>query len=482
MINLPEDFKNRMREMLNDQFDDFIASYDLQGDKTLRINTVKNPNEILPFANSSDGSYTIVSEGIIPDAARVKWENEGIYYQDISEGEKEKRDNVISLFAPGKSPLHAAGAYYIQEASAMLPVTLLDVEKHEDSLKVLDLCASPGGKSTQIADALKGRGLLVANEITPQRARILSENIERMGVINALVISEDPIKLAPRLPHYFDRILVDAPCSGEGMFRKNPKACDEWSTENVVMCAERQSYILDCAAQMLDFSGKIVYSTCTFASEEDEKGIDSFLRRHPELQRAAEDIKIYPHRERGEGHFAAVIEYKEKGITENNIKKKKKKNIDKNQTGILFDFIKNTFESCEVLNYKGSADNGFDEDTESRLMMFGDKVYLNPEYMPNIDGLTVLRPGLHLGNIIKGRFEPAHAFALAVKPDEVKFKVNYGQTSAEIDGYLRGMTLNCEGKNGWYIVGVEGISLGWAKNANSILKNHYPKGLRIMGG
>ena len=483
MINLPEDFKIRMRDFLLEQYDDFIASYEECSEKSLRINAVKNPEEILPFAALDNNSFRVVSKAEIPDCARVQWENKGIYYRDISENEENTGKDSISLISPGKSPLHAAGAYYIQEASAMLPVTLLNIKEDERPLKILDLCASPGGKSTQIADLLKGRGILVSNEITSQRAKILSENIERMGIPNALVISEDPVKLAPRFNHFFDRILVDAPCSGEGMFRKNPKACDEWSTDNVMMCADRQAYILDCAARMLDFSGKIVYSTCTFSPEEDEKGIDSFLNRHPEFQRAGEDIKIYPHQERGEGHFAAVLEYKEKGSISNSngSKKKKKKGVDKNQIGILLDFLRNTFETCELLNYIGK-DTTLDEETESRLMMFGDKMYLNPEYMPDIDGLTVLRPGLHLGNIIKGRFEPAHAFALAVKIKEAKHSVNYGQDSAEINGYLRGMTLNYEGENGWYIVAVEGISLGWAKNANNILKNHYPKGLRVLGG
>lgn len=479
MIKLPEDYKNRIKKQLGKEAEDFLESYNHSSIKSLRINARKNSNMQLPFAqNEAEGEYF----DRISEDAFVKWEKNGIYFTDTED--EAELDETVQLVAPGKSAFHAAGAYYIQEASAMLPVTMLDINDGEH-MKILDLCASPGGKSTQIADYMNGKGLLVSNEIVPSRAKILSENIERMGVTNALVISEDPIKLAPRFEHFFDRILVDAPCSGEGMFRKHPEGCDEWSLENVSMCAKRQAYILDCAAQMLEYSGRIVYSTCTFSEEEDEKTVNDFLKRHPEYQRVEEDSRIFPHKDRGEGHFAAVLEYKNKPDKGSNEKIKKNKSQgkpEKKQIDLLLEFVKKYLNKCNALNIDSTAGiKNLNNDIENRLLMFGDKIFLRPEFMPDIKGITVLRPGLWLGTIAKDRFEPSHAFALALSTDEVKCVMNYDKDSQEINGYLRGMTINYEGQNGWYLISVNGLSIGWAKGSNNILKNHYPKGLRIMG-
>ena len=285
-ITLPADFTNRMKDMLADEYDRFIACYDMPPVKSLRLNI----RRIDPL------SYAQMSRKFTgcDDPKRVDVYPHGYYYEDER---------------PGKSAYHEAGAYYIQEASAMLPATLLDIDG--SSLKVLDLCAAPGGKSTQIADMMNGRGLLVSNEIIPSRASVLSENIERLGVENALVISADPVDLADRFPCFFDRILVDAPCSGEGMFRRNPEAVKEWSPENVDMCAKRQDMILDCAANMLASGGKIVYSTCTFSPEEDEGSTERFLERHPEFSICDAPQRLYPHKFRGEGHFAVSFVYEE---------------------------------------------------------------------------------------------------------------------------------------------------------------------------
>ena len=250
---LPEAFTNRMQKMLKEEYPDFLQSYNETRNQALRLN---------PLKGDSGRFLDVSSFHLTP----VPFAENGYYY------EEEDR--------PGKHPYHEAGVYYIQEASAMLPAQLLDAKPGE---RVLDLCAAPGGKSTQIGAAMGGEGILICNEIHPARAKILSENIERMGIINAIVVNHSPDVLAQHFPAYFDRILVDAPCSGEGMFRKNEEACSEWSPENVTMCAERQDEILDYAAQMLAVGGRLVYSTCTFAPEEDEGSVSRFLKRHPEF-------------------------------------------------------------------------------------------------------------------------------------------------------------------------------------------------------
>ena len=259
---LPQAFLDRMEQMLGEEYPAFLQSYEKERYQALRVNPLKADRDAF--------------EAAAPFTLRpVAWEPNGFYYG--------KED------APGKHPYHAAGVYYIQEPSAMAPAAYLDAQPGE---KILDLCAAPGGKSTQIAAAMRGEGLLISNEIHPARAKILSENIERMGIRNAMVTNESPQSLAKVFEAYFDRIMVDAPCSGEGMFRKNADACDEWSPENVTLCAERQAEILECAASMLRPGGRMVYSTCTFAPEENEGTISQFLAKHPEFEIA--DVMHYP--------------------------------------------------------------------------------------------------------------------------------------------------------------------------------------------
>lgn len=254
---LPELFLKRMQDTLGDEYEEFVESLGKERYQALRLNTLKI-NSDQKSAAETDMPFNLTA---------VPWAENGYYY--------EKSDQ------PGKHPYHEAGVYYIQEPSAMAPVPMLEVKPGD---RVLDLCAAPGGKSTQIAAALMGEGLLVCNEINPQRAKILSENIERMGVCNACVTNEAPEHLSEFFPEFFDKILVDAPCSGEGMFRKNEEACGEWSPENVEMCAARQDSILDEAAKMLRCGGRLVYSTCTFAEAEDEGSVERFAERHPEFR------------------------------------------------------------------------------------------------------------------------------------------------------------------------------------------------------
>ena len=293
---LPQEFLERMENMLGEEYPAFLKSYDIARYQALRLNPQKGDD--VSFLNR--GVFSL---------ERVPWEEHGYYY--------------TAQDTPGKHPYHEAGVYYIQEPSAMAPAAYLTRQMAGGAgERILDLCAAPGGKSTQIAAAMAGRGILISNEIHPARAKILSENIERMGIANAVVTNETPQRLAEHFSEYFTRIMVDAPCSGEGMFRKNEEACEQWSTQNVELCAHRQDEILDCAASMLAGGGRLVYSTCTFAPAEDEGSIGRFLKRHPEfyveevplaegmshgLGELSATIRLWPHKLRGEGHYVAVL-------------------------------------------------------------------------------------------------------------------------------------------------------------------------------
>ena len=460
---LPIAFEERMKEMLGAEYPAFLASYDKEKYQALRLNPLKVDREA--FVEKSPFTLT-----------PVPWEENGFYY--------------TAADTPGKHPYHEAGVYYIQEPSAMAPVPFLQVKPGE---KVLDLCAAPGGKSTQIGVALQGKGLLVSNEIHPARAKILSENIERLGIRNAIVTNETPERLSNIFVGYFDKILVDAPCSGEGMFRKNEDAKDEWSPENVELCANRQDGILDCAAQMLRPGGRLVYSTCTFAPAENEGSISRFLERHEDFEVVKVEVpegfaagnpawceegcgcagkehqgiqytlRIWPHKVNGEGHFLAVLQ-KAGSLEEAETRSLHglEKGISEKDCGDYFQFAKETLK----------------ETPKGVYLKFGDQLYLGPENMPSIKGLKVLRPGLHLGTLKKNRFEPSHALALAMKPREVLRSHDLAVADGSAAVFIGGQTFPTEGEKGWYLITVDGYSLGWGKAAGGIMKNHYPKGLR----
>ncbi|MDE6189256.1 MAG: RsmF rRNA methyltransferase first C-terminal domain-containing protein, partial [Clostridia bacterium] len=371
--------------------------------------------------------------------------------------------------------LHEGGAYYIQEPSAMAVVENLKIEEGD---MVLDLCAAPGGKSTQIAAKLNSTGLLIANEIIPSRAKILSQNIERMGVKNCIVLNESPKSLADRFCGIFDKILVDAPCSGEGMFRKNPSAIDEWSEDNVAACKQRQLDILEQAATMLKSGGRMVYSTCTFSLEENEEVIDEFLSRHEDFEVAPpvfefckgfpikggtrnEELaltnRIFPHKFVGEGHYFAVLQ--RKGSLEKKSYSRQSPKISPAQVKIFDDWQR------QNLNIQFAAN-----------LSFGDNLYAMPEGTPKLNGLKVERAGLHLGLILKNRFEPSHSLALALNTSQAKRSLNL--TQEEAVKYIGGQTLEREGEKGWSLAAYDGITLGWCKLDGIYAKNHYPKGLR----
>lgn len=374
--------------------------------------------------------------------------------------------------------------------------------------RILDLCAAPGGKSTHLAGKMAQKGLLVCNEIHPARARILAQNVERMGIANAVVTNMEPAGLVDTFHGFFDGIVVDAPCSGEGMFRKDENARNEWSPDHVILCAKRQDGILDHAAKMLRDGGRIAYSTCTFSPEENEQTVERFLERHPEFhaERPAcaeyfangrpewcaderadiqNTVRIWPHKVDGEGHFLALLvkgERSEREPEENTF------------AGIVDKKTKAGKKSGKTLDKNGSSDRDvFNQFCEEMIrdrewlikgrsfLTFGENLYLIPDEMPDLTGLKVLRPGLHVGTLKKGRLEPSHALALFLKAEDVKKTLEIG--SGELaERYLKGETLPIpeENKNlkGWVLVTCDGYSIGFGKADRGVLKNHYPKGLR----
>lgn len=489
---LPEAFLDRMRRLLGGEYEAFLESYGAQRAQGLCLNPVK----IGADGRSAAERLGCGADGDDPGVgrlSRVPWAENGYYYGPSDQ--------------PGKHPYHEAGLYYIQEPSAMAPVELLGVQPGE---RVLDLCAAPGGKSAQIGGKLRGLGFLLCNEIHPARAKVLSENMERMGIRNACVANETPQRLAERFPGYFDRILVDAPCSGEGMFRKKEGACEEWSPENVRLCAERQDGILDCAARLLRPGGRLVYSTCTFAPEEDEGTVGRFLGRHGDfgirpIEKAqlglegcdgipgwAEDsaqglehaLRLWPHRINGEGHFAAVLQrhgdMPERGrfYATNNTAERVPEEMVKAFRAFCGENLHVLEGSAGSLAAKAPGSEGWAEDG-SRYLAFGDHLYLAPPDQPALKGLKVLRPGLHLGQMKKDRFEPSHALALALAPADAAHVWDLAAEDAA--AYLNGQTFPAGGEKGWYLICVDGFSMGWGKLAGGVMKNHYPKGLRLKG-
>lgn len=429
---LPEDFINRMKDMLGNEFDEFIHSFDNEKYQSLRINTLKA--DIDEFRKKTPFNLE-----------PVEWCKNGFYY--------EKNDT------PGKHCYHEAGVYYIQEPSAMLPGELIEAKPGE---KILDMCAAPGGKSTHIASYMQGEGILICNEIHPARAKILSENIERMGIKNAIVTNESPSALANIFTEYFDKIMVDAPCSGEGMFRKNEDACKEWSLHNVKICADRQDEILEEAHKMLKPGGRIVYSTCTFAREEDEGTVERFMEKYPEYTLNKWE-RMWPHKVKGEGHFVAVL------TKSGNLKDAKEKLKNGIEKGI------NPKECKECVNF---LKDNLNIEMSGIFVRFGEQIYLVPEGTPSLKGIKVLRPGLHLGELKKNRFEPSHSLALSLNCKQVRHVVNLKFEDLRIAKYINGETFEYEDEKGWYLICVDDYSLAWGKLAGGTMKNHYPKGLR----
>lgn len=406
-----------MKAFLGDEWDDFLYSYDNNRFQALRFNTLK--------VQSPEERMRILKTLKISSDKKVSWANEAYYFDE----------NV----RPGKHPYHEMGLYYIQEPSAMSAAALL---APKPGMRVLDLCAAPGGKSTQLATYLGDSGLLVSNEINTQRSRILSQNIERMGIKNAIVTNEDSFVLASHFPGFFNAIQVDAPCSGEGMFRKLPEAIEQWSMENVAICAARQKEILDNAAVMLKPGGTIVYSTCTFSKEENEDVIEYFLERHPDFT-LEEMERFWPHKVDGEGHFVAKLVRRGSVDTDLKADRKTKKNKNsknrKNETKPAL-----TKENMKLLSE--FLDETISEDMaawikNSRLVMFGEQLYRLPDMEVDIKGLKVQRAGLHIGEFKKQRFEPSHSLALALKLNDAKNVVKLTCDNPQTIGFFNGQSV-----------------------------------------
>lgn len=423
MYNLPNEFLSRMQAQLGERYGEFFFSYNRPPERAIRVNTLKISAEdfqkISPFALES-----------------VSWERNGFY---------------VSEEKLGKNAYYGAGLYYPQEPSAMCAAPLLNVESGN---RVLDLCAAPGGKTTQIAQAMAGDGILIANEINYSRAKILSQNIERFGIGNCAVTCAAPQTLAQSFDGYFDRILVDAPCSGEGMFKKEPSAIENWSVKNVLSCAERQSDILDCAYKMLAGGGRMVYSTCTFSPEEDEGQIAGFIEKHADCK-LIKMIKLYPHEIRGEGHFAAVII---KGAGDGN----------------NLPLYKGGKEDTAAIKLYRAFENDYLNVKFENLRVIGENIYSVPENMPEISA-QLLRLGVRLGTVSKGRFTPDHSLAMYLKSGDCP-SVDLNEDEAL--SYLSGNTFSCN-ESGWRLVTFKGYPLGWCKASGGTAKNHYPKGLRF---
>lgn len=459
-MNLPKAFEEKMKLLLKEAFEDYIACYEEPRFYGLRVNTAKISVEefrkICPF-----------------EIHPIPWIENGFYYDG---------DQI----QPSKHPYYYAGLYYLQEPSAMTPANRLPVSPGE---RVLDVCAAPGGKATELGAKLAGDGVLVANDISNSRAKGLLKNLEVFGVKNMLVLSEEPGKLIDYFPEYFDKILIDAPCSGEGMFRKDKKMVKAWEEHGPEFFAKLQRSIITQAAQMLRPGGMILYSTCTFDAMENEGTIEYLLTQYPEFEiceiapyeRFAKGIpettmsgnpefektvRIFPHKMHGEGHFLALL--KKNGTKEQQPQGKKNKKA----TAIpepLEMFFKDT-------NWELEGE---------RLEIHGERVYYMPEQIPDVRGLRFLRTGLYLGDLKKQRFEPSQALAMAFTKEEYHHCISLKADDERVIKYLKGETLEVDdlvtGKDkGWQLVLVDGYSLGWGKLSNGTLKNKYLPGWRWM--
>lgn len=438
MTELPQAFLSQMAAQLKGEMAAFLRTYDEPYQRGLRVNPWKRPTRLPEDCGE-----------------RVLWEENGHYLALTS--------------TAGADVLHEAGAWYLQEPSAMLPAAVLNAQPGEH---VLDLCAAPGGKSTQSGLRMGGQGVLVCNEPVWERAKILSQNIERMGIPNALVVSAYPDQLAQRWPEAFDAIQVDAPCSGEGMFRRHPETRAEWSPESPAGCAKRQAEILDRAAEMLRPGGRMVYSTCTMNRTENEDTVDAFLSRHTDFSLEAFSLPgadapdgmltCYPHRMKGEGHFVALL--RKHGDAPCNWQKAPEKDAPSK------DALQALRAFCPTANANvmrtGSGKPGRSRDESVTLSCLPDR--------PVCDGIQVVRCGLQLGTVQKKLFVPDHAWAMSIFPPDVP-RVALSREDAR--RYQAGETLPADGK-GWALACCDGIPLGWGKISDGQMKNHYPKGLR----
>ena len=513
MVSLPREFEIKMKKLLGAEYEEFLASYDRPRNFGLRVNVDKISTE--EFEEKAPFHLT-----------KIPWTENGYYYEEQD--------------MPARHPFYYAGLYYLQEPSAMTPASRL-VSQPGD--RVLDLCAAPGGKATELGARLHGKGVLVANDISASRAKALLKNIEVFGIRNSFIVNEVPAKLAENFPEFFDKILVDAPCSGEGMFRKDPAVAKVWDGNKPFECAKQQKEIITRAAQMLAPGGDLLYSTCTFSPEENEqviqflldsredmeireiKPFDGFAPGRPEVAYEGWDseesdnrktgsadlkkcVRIWPHKMAGEGHFLALLH---KRAPEEATGEQKNDRAVSNNSETTVDEHKNQVQG-DISDIKGIGK----PETKALTEFFADvsmemnwkqvevrkgQVYLVPEALGARKGLVFLRNGLYLGEIRKDRFEPSQSFAMALKKKEYTAVIDLDYSDMRVEKYLRGETLEVDdivernlqeaeemGKakamkkrleKGWQLVCVNGYPLGWGKLVNGTLKNKYHAGWRM---
>ncbi|MDR6548946.1 NOL1/NOP2/sun family putative RNA methylase [Paenibacillus qinlingensis] len=491
-----------------EEFEQFLASYDEPRVFGLRVNSGKIARA--EFLERSPFHLTA-----------IPWVPEGFYYE---EGER-----------PGKHPYYHAGLYYIQEPSAMAPVELLGVKPGE---RVLDLCAAPGGKSTQIAAKLQGEGVLVVNDIHSDRVKALVKNLELLGVRNAVVLNEKPERMLTAFEGYFDKILIDAPCSGEGMFRKEEEMMGQWERHSVQEFAAMQRELLAQAAVMLAPGGRIVYSTCTFSPEENEAQIAEFLDKHPAFDvvpiagfsagrpdwlrepwceadgysskakaAVAGTARLWPHKLKGEGHFLAVLG---SGVGERVGASEGISDRASASAGAA-DFVAaagkrsgrpalrgksraeappSTGVSLEPLEAFSGELLRSEPFALRRLVCYGEHAYASPAGLPELHGLKVVRPGWYIGALHRGRFEPSHALAMGLRLREAKRALSLASSDERALRYLKGETLEVaeseilrdpeetKAAKGYCLVCIDDHPVGWGKWLDGMLKNEYPPGWR----
>lgn len=434
-MNLPTDFREKYAKLLGEEAETFFASFDEPAVSAFRVNPLKESQQ--EFENP------------IPD---LPWS----YYGKVS----------------GKSPEHVTGLVYSQEPAAQMVGQVACPQKE---MKVLDLAAAPGGKTTHLLSYLANTGLLVSNEISSKRAKVLVENVERFGARNVLITNESADRLAKHFPSYFDMIVLDAPCSGEGMFRKDPAAMQYWNADYPVKCASLQKEILESAMEMLAPNGQLIYSTCTWSPEENEEIVTWLLQNYelelldiPAINGASRGInlpqtlRMYPHHFKGEGQFVAKFLFKGE---EKQVKQKpSKSNLTREQLTLWQNFSK---EHLRV-------------ELEGVLQVFGEQLYLLPAGLPDLSKLKIARNGLHLGTFKKKRFEPSFALGFALTSSEVQRRLDISEE--DFKQYVAGnvISVSKDLPNGWYQVAVKGNGLGFAKIVSGTLKNAFPKGLRFQ--
>jgi 16S rRNA C967 or C1407 C5-methylase (RsmB/RsmF family)/NOL1/NOP2/fmu family ribosome biogenesis protein len=438
-MNLPELFLKRIENKLSKEgFSSFMESYAKPSVQGIRIH--QDPFHLIHH--------------MFPHS--IPWHPLGRYLQD----------NLMN----GNHPYHHAGAIYFQEPSAMSVVPMMNIQPDDF---VLDLAAAPGSKSTDIARQLSKDGFLVANDVDTKRAQALMHNVERMGLTQVVVTQHDPHHLSKIFPNFFHKILIDAPCSGEGMFRKDSHAIDAWSVEHVHMCAVRQSILLDAATKLLKPGGTIIYSTCTFSPEENEQLIQTFIQNNPVFQVITHPlqsmfdattthgigVKLWPHQIEGEGHYVVILQHQ--GMLEPSMKFQHR--------------MRNPMPS----EWRQFANQTLTNHRVEPNFMLENRFFMIPNRYAFHPALHTLRAGVFLGDIDKKYFYPSHHLAHVLTSRDVQRCVDFSSNDLQLFAYMRGEEIQVSVSEGWALVTVDGMSLGWGKVSQGRLKNHYPKGLRL---